>query len=383
MRQLGITAALGGYTLAPCFSPARAAEWSLTPSYNATVDFDTNRQQRTEPADSGAAFLSFDLKLQRAVENLVFTLEPFYEFRRFTDRVYGNGDNRSVTAAIAWTGERNSVNFNSSYLNQSTLTTEAFATGILASDTYQRNSTSALNWTWSQTERHQLITQLNYSHVDYYGLFESLFPGYQYFSGSLGERYLLDERTSITLSGFGDFLDSPLPGASSHEAGLQLELIHQFSERMSLDASVGESRRVLAGSSSNGTTASVTATRAWDRDKLSLQYQRSLVPYGNGFLVERQQYTGSLTHSFTEYVDATLGYTNVHNNETAVLLRLDHRSYSDIDVSMVWRPRETLAVTLRGDAIRSQLVDTAGDEVREWRAALSLVWFPHPLLRSW
>src|SRR5262245_30190314 len=129
MRQLGITAALGGYTLAPC-SPARAAEWSLTPSYNATVDFDTNRQQRTDSADSGAAFLSVDLKLQRAVESLIFTLEPNYEFRRFTDRVYGNGDNRSVTAAMAWTGERNAVNFNSSYLNQSTLTTEAFATGI-------------------------------------------------------------------------------------------------------------------------------------------------------------------------------------------------------------------------------------------------------------
>jgi hypothetical protein len=383
MRQLGITAALGGYTLAPCCSPASAAEWSITPSYNATIDFDTNRQQRLERADSGAGFLSFDLKVQRAVEDLVFTLEPNYEFRRFTDRIYGNGDNRSVTAAMTWTGERDTVNFNSSYLNQSTLTTEAFATGILASDTFQRNATSSLSWTWSQIERYQLITQFSYSHVDYYGLFKALFPGYQFSSGSLGERYLIDERTSLTLGGFGDFLDSPIPGASSHEAGLQLELIHQFSEQISLDASVGESRRMLQGSSSLGTTASVTATRSADRHKLSLQYQRSLVPYGNGFLVEKQQFTGSLSHSFTEYLDGSLGYTYAHNNEATVLLRLDHRSYSDFDISLAWRPRETLAVTLRGDAIRSQLVDRANDEVREWRAALSVLWQPHPLARSW
>lgn len=384
MRQLGITAALGGYTLAPwCCSPARAAEWSLTPTYNATIDFDTNRQQRIDRADSGGAFLTFDVKAERAVEDLVFTLEPTYQFRRFTDRVYGNGDNRSVMAGMVWKGERNTVNLNSSYLNQSTLTTEVLETGILASDTYQRNSTSSLNWSWSQTERYQLITQASYSHVDYYGLFKALFPGYQYFSGSVGERYLIDERTSLTVAGFGDFLDSPIPSASSHEVGLQVELIHQLSELISFDASVGESRRVLEGSSSTGTTASVSAARTSESNKLSIQYQRSLVPYGNGFLVEKQQFTGSLTRSFSEYVDGTVDYTYVHNNDATVLLRLDHRSYSDIGLNLAWRPRETLAVSLRADAIRAQLVDRAGDEVKEWRAALSLLWHPNPLVRSW
>ena len=67
----------------------------------------------------------------------------------------------------------------------------------------------------------------------------------------------------------------------------------------------------------------------------------------------------------------------------AVLLRLDRRGYSDLDVNLTWRPLETLSVSLRGDAIRSQLIDLAGDEVKEWRAALSLTWYPHPLTRSW
>ncbi len=383
MRQLGITAAVGGCTLAPCCDPARAAEWTITPSYNATIDFDTNRQQRVEGADSGGAFLTFDLKAQRAVEDLVFTLEPSYQFRRFTDRIYGNGDNRSVLAALVWTGERNTVNFSSSYLNQSTLNTEVLETGILASDTYQRNSTSSLNWSWSETERYQLITQLNYAHVDYYGLFKAVLPGYQYFSGSAGERYFIDERTSLTVAGFGDFLHSPVPSASSHEVGVQLELIRQLSEQISFDASVGQSRRVLAGSASTGTTASVAAVRSSDTNKLTVQYQRSLVPYGNGFLVEKQQFTGSLTRSFSEYVDGTVDYTYVHNNDATVLLHLDRRSYSDIGLNLAWRPRETLAVSFRADAIRSQLLDRAGEQVKEWRAALSLLWHPIPLVRSW
>lgn len=385
MRQLGITAAIGGYTVGAFCTQARAAEWSVAPTYNAFIDFDTNRQLRTDStaADSGSALLGVDLRFQRALEHLIFTLEPNYQFRRFTDRSYGNGDNRTVTAGMAWNGERTTFNLNASYLDQSTLTTETLETGLLVSDTFQHDITSSLNWTWNQTERRQLITQLSYSAVDYSGHFQDLLPGYKYFSGSVGERFIFDELTSVTLGTYGDKLVSPIPGESSHEVGLQAELIHQFSERIDLDASVGGSRRVLGGASSFGTTASVSLSRSWEREKLSLQYLRSLVPYGTGLLVERQQYSGTLTHSFSEYLDGNLSYTQVHNNETAVLLRLDRRGYSDLNVNLTWRPLKMLSVTLRGDAIRSQLIDLAGDEVKEWRASLGLTWFPHPLARSW
>ena len=50
-----------------------------------------------------------------------------------------------------------------------------------------------------------------------------------------------------------------------------------------------------------------------------------------------------MTHSFSDYLDGSLSYTSVHNNEAAVLLRLDRRGYSDLNVNLTWRPLETLS----------------------------------------
>jgi len=383
MKQLGISAVVGGYGLATWPAGVKAAEWSVTPLLIAAADYDTNRQLTPDSTASGAGYLTIDLKFRRELEDLQLTLEPSYAFRRFTDNRYGNGDDRAVSAGMLKSGERSVLNLGASYTDQSTFTSELLETGIIAVNTFRRDTELSTAWNWSHTERRSLVSQFGYSDVSYYGTSARLLPGYKYYSGSIGERLVFNERGAFTVSAYGNALSSTTPGNSSHEAGLQGEISYQLTERSNVDISLGESRRVLNNTNSNGTTASVKLDRSFDRDKLSFQYLRSLVPYGTGFLVERQQYAGVWTHQFTERVDSSVTYTYVKNNETAVLLRVDRRTYSDLNASLNWHPAETWIVTLRGDAISSQLADAAGEHVKSWRGGLAVTWVPTPTKRSW
>ena len=117
---------------------------------SASSDYDTNRQLRTDSTGSGAGYLTIDLKFRRELEDLQLSLEPTYTLRRFTDSRYGNGDDRTVSAGMIWTGERSALNLSASYLDQSTLTSEVFETGMNAAvvklaSWIAFNSTDSLN----------------------------------------------------------------------------------------------------------------------------------------------------------------------------------------------------------------------------------------------
>ena len=359
-----------------------AAEWSIAPSYSASADYDSNRRLAVDGKGSGASVLAVDLLFKRAMEDTQFTIEPRYAYRRFTDPSLGNGDDRSVNAGFNWLGEQSTVSLTASYWDQSTLLTELLETGIVSADTHRRMSQAGANWIWNQTERRALITQFSWMDVKYYGGAESELPGYKYPSLSVGERFYFNERGSFTVSAYGSVLQSQTRGNSSHEAGLRGEFIHAFSERTNLDASIGESSRDLAGKSSRGTDASVTLSRTLFTGKLSLGYNRSLVPYGFGFLVERQLYSVDFSHGLTPFLDATVSALRIQNNETAVLLRLDRRNYNSLTAGLHWHPTETWSVGATIAGIRTQTPDFAGETVSGWHSYINLTWTPLPTSRS-
>jgi hypothetical protein len=383
MRQIAYPAALGSCVLGAGAAPVRAAEWSIVPDYSSSVDYDSNRRLAVDGKGTEAAVVAIDLSFKRALEDLQLTFEPRYVLRRYTDASLGNGDDRTVSAGMLWTGERSTLNLTSSYLDQSTLITELLETGLVSGDTHRRNAQAGLDWNWNQTERRSLLAQLSYSYVSYYGQSAEFFPGYRYSSGSLGERFSFSERGSITVSAYGSIFKSSVQGNDSHELGLRGEVIYGFSQKTNIDVSVGESRRLLASASSNGTDISATANHAFFRDKLSLAYTRSLVPYGSGYLVERQEYTATLVHPWSEHLDTTLSVLRIQNNETAVLLRIDRRSYMSLAAGLSWRPSEQWSMGVRVEAIRSVLPDFTEESVKSWRSAVTLNWHPFPKSRSW
>jgi hypothetical protein len=368
-----------------------AAEWSAQPSVSWTTDYDSDRALSGASQGSESAVILGDLKLQRASDSTQLVLEPKYDLRRYSDSIWGPGNDRSLNATLGWTGQKNSLNFSGSIANQTTLTTEVQETGIINGDLRQRFGQLNGQWSWLRTERHQFFLQASYTDVSYSGgqlveltlggpLVQEL-PGYKYSSGSLGERFFTSERTTVSVSAFGDALDSPLPGNSSHEEGAQVEVNSAYSERLSFDVSLGQSRRSLDGKTSNGTNTSVLITRSFARGNATLSYTRSLTPYGTGVLVQRSQASAGLTRSLTEYLDANINLVRIQNSQSTERIGLDRPYYNNVIGGLSWKMGEswTVATLLTTSWTQPIGVDRT---VHEWRAALSMTWKPLPETRS-
>jgi hypothetical protein len=140
---------------------------------------------------------------------------------------------------------------------------------------------------------------------------------------------------------------------------------------------------------SHGTDASVSITHDLTRGNVALAYTRSLVPYGIGYLLERQQLTASATRQLTPYLDANISLLRIENNQAAVQLGLDRRSIDNAIAGLTWHPAETWSLGFQLAAIRTQIlgrsngtVTTVGT-VNEWRSSVYMTWSPRPNVRSW
>ena len=364
--------------------PSDAAEWSVTPVYSSSVDYDSNRRLVTDSRGTGSAFLTADLRFKRALEDSEISIEPRYTLRRYSDSALGNGDERSIAASVFNARERSTLQLTASYSDTSTLVSELLETGIVSGDTHRQQIQAGSGWSWSQTERRQLVTQLSYIDVSYHGQASDRLPGFRYPTGSVGERFIFSESGSITVSAFGSALSSDVQGGSNHEYGLQAELTYFLSERTHFDGSIGESSRLLNGESSHGTDASASLTHDMTRANLVLTYTRSLVPYGIGFLVERQQATASAQYRLTPFLDANISALRIQNNDTTVRLGLDRRSINTVSTGLTWHPTETWSAGLQIAGVRTQAPTIHGDvNVNEWRSLVTLTWSPLPRARSW
>jgi hypothetical protein len=375
----------------------------MQPLFSWSSDFDDNRSLLPGTQGSEEAVLSADVKLQRALEDLQLSLEPHVDVRRYSNSIYGPGNDRSLAAALSWLGERTQLTLNASVADQNTLGTELLETGIIDVNTRRALKTVNGELDLSKTEQHLFFTQLSYLGSSYSGnqLAEEQLPGYRYGSAASGERFILTEHYTLSVSAFGDLLHSERAGDSSHEVGLQAEISYKHSELTSFDLQVGESKRSLAGatyyviypgqtvvtqlhvpgSSGAGTNVAVSATHNFEVTSVSFNYNRSLVPYGNGLLVERQQATASAKRTLNEYVDMDLTVLRTQNSDSTVRAGLDRRFYQSAVAGLNWKLGETW--TLRSEAGTSWSPPLNSDiTVHEWRAALTMTWKPNPTSMS-
>jgi len=383
MRQIAYPAAVScGWMFGNSPSVVQAAEWSATPLYSSSFDYASNRRLVADAHSSEAGVLTADLRLKWALETVDMVLEPRYSFRRFSNSSLGDGDDRSLSAAFDWLRERSTLNLTASIWDQSTLFTEVLESGILSGNTHRVLVQAGGSWVWTSTERRQLIAQLTYLDASYHGQASNLLPGYRYPFGSFGERFFHSERGSITVSAYGSALSSETAGNSSHEYGIRAEVIHSFTERTHVDASLGKSARRLAGESSHGTDAAFTLAHDLTFGSVSFKYTRSLVPYGTGFLAERQQFTASLARPLTPFLDGNLSITRVENNQLAVLLNLDRRRYDSITTGLTWHPAETWTVSGQLAVLRTQAPGLSDESVHDVHSVVTLTWSPLPHSRS-
>ena len=364
----------------------------MQPIFSIETDYDNDRNLSTQPEGSEEAILAGDVKLQRAMESTQLFLEPRFDLRRYSDSIWGPGNDRSLNAGITWAGELMKVSLTGYLANQTTLATELTETGIINGDTRRKSGQLNGEWDWTHNERRLTYVQLGYVSASYSGtpLISLELPGYHYPNGAVGERFFLNERMTFSVSAFGDALTSERAGNSSHEAGGQVEFQDQLSEKNSFDVSVGESKRYLYGEHGSGTNAAVSAVHAFERGSISLSFVRSLVPYGTGVLVQRQQIVATLIRPLAPTLDLTLSLQRIQNNSSAVRLGLDRPFYDYGMLGLNWKMGESWSLQPQVSSGWSRPVAPLGATdiaaydvtVREWRAQVTLVWQPLPDSKS-
>jgi hypothetical protein len=101
------------------------------------------------------------------------------------------------------------------------------------------------------------------------------------------------------------------------------------------------------------------------------------VPYGNGFLVERQQLTAAVTRSLTPTLDADLSAIRIDNNNSTVRLELDRRFYDNLGGGLTWKVSENWSLRSEATTSWSPPINYP-HTVHEWRTALTMTWRPLP-----
>jgi hypothetical protein len=374
---MGCSCVLGGGA-----SPLPAAEWSFQPLFSLTVDQDSNQALLADAKPSHGAALLADLQFKRSVETGDFFIEPKVTVYRYSDPLLGNGADEVVTAGFNHTGELFSLALNALAEDVSTVTSDVFEGGVvIEGQTRRRALQGGGTWTWSQRERWQLVLQGSDADISYTGQQAPYLPGYRYPSGSLGERYLFSDRTSLTLSAFATKLLSDTPQNSSRQEGIRLEYNYSVTALTAVDAWVDASDRTVLGVTSHGVDESLSISHTLERGNFALTYLHALVPVGTGYLTEQQQATASALRNLTLYLDGDLGLTYIKNNETAVLLGLARQRYENAAAGLTWRTAEHWSLRLQLSGGRCSL-PASEEMVSEWRAQLTLTWKPQALVMS-
>ena len=370
-----------------------AAEWSVQPVLSVATDYDSDRNLQQGTSGSEEAILYTDLRLQRAIENTAILIEPKFDLRRYSAYVWGPGTDRSLNAQFTWSGQRLKASLSGSIASTTTLNTELTETGIIDGSTRRRSDQVAVGLDWMQTERHVAFVTASYSSTSYSGppLVELELPGYHYLNAALGERFVLSEKLTVSVSAFGDSLTSALVGNSSHEEGGQAEVSYQRTEANSFDLAVGESRRSLDGRNSNGTDITASAVHNFERGSATLSYVRSLVPYGTGVLVQRQMLTAALGRPLTPTLDLNLAVLRIQNDASTVRLGRDRPYYTNTTVGLNWKMGESWSLQPLFGTSWSRAIGlfdpntgerAPGPKIFEWRAGVTLVWQPFPASKS-
>lgn len=392
-------AALGlGYMATTAAPPVRAAEWSLAPAVTVGIDDDSNRLLIPDSTADQSWWLLSNARLQRSTDTTQLSITPQLRWEHFDSEDIGDIADRDLNGAFSWTQERGSFSLTAASLDDSTVTTELTETGIASGDTHRRTDEASVSEIYGETERSALVVQAAYVYVSYYGALTgelALLEGYQYPSASVGERFNLSDRTSLTATAFADGLLARVRANDSREAGGQLELTHTFSESTQIDVSAGASARTLRSQivtdgsvslgteSSTGTVASADITHTTERGHVALSYSRQLVPYGTGVLAERQQLQLSGTYNLTEKLDIDASVLRIENNQSIVLLGIGRRSYTGTTLGLDWRAREAWKLRAEAGTMQSQTIGLITRPVSGWRVALTLTWAPpYPYTRS-
>lgn len=397
-------AALGVGYLAGVSPALHAAQWSFAPTVNVSVDDDSNRYLTEQAVVSQSGNVNPTADFQWSNDTSSLKLTPWLMWQQISNSTYANAHSESLNGEYDRTGELGQLTLTGGLSDYTTLATDIPNTGLVAPGISQRSRQGALTYSYIQTERRSLVVQLSWVDIGYYGPNSDLYnllSGYKYASVSVGEKFDLTLKSSVTVSAFDNQLITPLSIGNSRESGLRGDFKHSFTERISLSGYAGVSQRSLENVRTDGADATQESLHATDttaalggfsfsyateRGHLDLSYSNSLQPYSQGVLGQRQTLTLSDTQSVTERLAVRISAGRIQNNHSLVELGIDRGYYDTLGLGLDWRIAQSWFLHSDLDATHTETLTFGTDQptraLTEWHVAFALSWKPLPTTRT-
>jgi hypothetical protein len=372
-------------------SCVQAGVWGIDPLVGVVGDYSTNAQLLDAPhtAATDAALL---LNAPTTYNGNAFELFITPSFRLSNSAGYSSvtSDYEHLSVKGEFDAERDLFTASALLGRDSSLYYDYLTNGGTG---VRRDSwTGDLNWDHQFTERTDLDTDLNLTHVRYAeGAGVPTLTDYRYLSLSPTLSWNSSERGKLTASASIGGYESLDGTTTSRNANLQIGFVRQLSEIWSLTSTVGYSRALnrLSGdeefleftpngpeivvvpftvkSAQNGTVYSVILARKGERFSLNATASRQLTPTGFDYLAVLTAYELTTTYAYSERLSfgSDLRYVRSETPQQQATPKF-------LGVSASWRWTERWTTTIGASYVTEQYSPPRGSEVSSSEVSITL-----------
>ena len=388
-------AGIGMLTELAILPPVFAAEWTVTPSLRLGYEHNDNIRMTLQPhntVDGSTIAPGLDMGVRSEIWGITGTAEAAR--KRYSGDQGLDSNNETFRLSSFYKMERNNFTLNASRKNDTTLAQEFedFDVGLVTVQRVRRTETIQPTWTWSMSERAQVLLSYQLSEVSYVdgqsdGLFDYQWreatatwsywvsPLNQFFITANYSKYRVPS-TNVLLFSFDDgsfLVDSTISAVNSKTPSVSVGMTHTFSETMQGTLALGRrktsaERTVIdcvyfSGGTDpiacvsgfpvthdTGTTFSGNLKKSFEKLDIRANVSRSLAASGAGTEIETDVLSIRLDHPMSARLKAALTANGSESRRIAGATTLDTniKQYSiQPGLNWQWTPEADLSISYR------------------------------------
>jgi hypothetical protein len=294
---------------------AWAGELSYQPNVRYQSMYNDNRRLRVANEESLIGHvLRVGTNLRYRTESTEINVDPLLRFERWWGDETLDTDDQELELSATRTGERYQLRFNAAVVRDTTLSTDFESIdSAQVSNRRRRETLSAAPTAAYQLNPRTVLTANANTQKTYFPKSGSTsLVGFNFCSATLGARYSLTERLTLSPNGLVSRFRAPDVNASTDTVGIGLGAEYQHSPTLfaSLSGSVRtsklESRSLTKPLRDASYTALVSVNKRYGRGDITASVTRSSSPTSSGFLIQRQSLSLEWEHRFWEHLIGTL-----------------------------------------------------------------------------
>lgn len=296
-------------------SEAGATEWSAAPTLSVKGMYNSNLLLNQGNNEVFGHWMIPAVKFKGATDTLDVESETRAEFVHY----YGDQDraftNLYFPLRTSYRSDRHTFGFEGGFTRDNTLMGELQQTGLVLRFTQRNMWTAMPSWRVGITQR--LAWQSRYQFVDtsYQDARRLGLADYRVHGGTTGFTYNVSLRDQVQMTGEYTFVKIPSVGLTTTYYGVQGGWTHDFGHQV-IGTVSGGGRLVNSDQSLPGGGAlasheivwvySASLSKQFERDTVRVEGGREINPSGFGRLLQTDRVGGTLVHTLTETLSASL-----------------------------------------------------------------------------